>query len=525
MDGFDVVVRVARLALQSSGEGVETLERYVERAARSQGLTVDVLALPEQAVLTERGAGPADRVRVVREAPGVFRLDRVAGLKRVLAELDAGLSADEACRELDAVATAPPRWPWWLRVVGVALFAAGFAPSVVATWSEVFAALTLGLVTGLLLVASAGRPAEGLLPFFAAFVVTTLGVVLLPDLAGRTGITLVVLPALFVVVPGDTLSAAAGELLSGRFAAGAARLVLGAFVLGLIVVGILAAVGLTGRGDLLAETLPAPALPVAAVLAGWVVFSVGLVLAFCAEAALLAWLVPSVLATYVVQQLATRAAGEVIGTLVAGTALGVFANLVDAGARRPPRLLLLLGGFFVLTVGGVGVRGVTALVGGDVVSGLRDLVDFGLQVPTVAVALAAGVVASEPWRQRARCGPGRRTSGRSAPRWPARRSRPPGSAGRLSSRSPAAGTACRRAARRPAGSRSRRAPGRRARTRTPGRCRRGPLRSSSASGTGCRTATPRPGAPCAAAASRPAGTGRTFGPRRRSAPRVGWTCP
>ena len=83
--------------------------------------------------------------------------------------------------------------------------------------------------------------------------------------------------------------------------------------------------------------------------------------------------------------------------LVAGAALGAFANLVSADPRRPPRLVLLLGGFFVLTVGGMGLRGATALLGGDVLTGLRNLADFGMQVPTVALAIAVGVLATEHW--------------------------------------------------------------------------------------------------------------------------------
>ena len=63
----------------------------------------------------------------------------------------------------------------------------------------------------------------------------------------------------------------------------------------------------------------------------------------------------------------------------------------------PAWLILLLGGFLVLTVGGVGIRGITALFGGDAVSGLKDLADFGLQVPTVALAIAIGVIATERW--------------------------------------------------------------------------------------------------------------------------------
>jgi uncharacterized membrane protein YjjP (DUF1212 family) len=394
---FAAVVRVARLALESSGEGVAMLERSVARAASSYGVDVDLVLLPEQVLLTDRTSGEVSHVAVVRATPGIFRLDQVAALKRLLVRMEQGLDPEEACRLLDAVETSRPRWAAWVRVLGVALFAAGFAPSVVATWSEAGAAALLGLVMGLLVVAAGGRPVEAMLPFFGAFLVTVLGLTVMSGLAERTGVTLMVLPALFIVVPGDTLSAAAAELLEGRLTAGAVRLVFAFFTLGLIVIGIVAATGVTGHGEALVETLPPPELPYVVNLAGWAVFCVGLVLAFNAEPPALLWLVPSVIGTFVLQQGVTRLAGAVVGTLVAGAALGGFANLVSAHPRRPPRLILLLGGFFVLTVGGMGLRGATALLGGDVVTGLRNLADFGLQVPTVALAIAVGVLATEHW--------------------------------------------------------------------------------------------------------------------------------
>jgi uncharacterized membrane protein YjjP (DUF1212 family) len=397
MTGFDAVVRVANLALQSSGEGVETLERYVARTASAYGIAVDVVVLPEQIILREKDAENVSNLAVVRATPGIFRLDQLAALKRILVQIERGLDADAACRQLDAVEASPPRWPWWARVLGVALFAAGFAPSVVATWSEVGAAAVLGIVMGLLLVATQGRPLEGLLPFLGAFVITTLGLTTLPSLVESTGVTLIVLPALFITVPGDTLSAAAAELLGMRLTAGAARLVFAFYVLGLIVIGIVAAAGITGHVDDLFETVPPPQLPELVVILAWAVFCVGLVLAFNAQLRVLAWLIPSVIVTFLIQQGATIAAGSVVGTLVAGAILGAYANIVGAHPERPPRLVLVLGGFFVLTVGGLGVRGVTALFGGDPVAGLQDLGDFALQVPTVALALAIGVIASKRW--------------------------------------------------------------------------------------------------------------------------------
>ena len=183
-------------------------------------------------------------------------------------------------------------------MIGVALFAAGFARSVVASWGEVGAAALLGIVMGVLLVATQDRPLEALLPFLGAFVITILGITTLSGLAGSTGVTLIVLPALFITVPGDTLSAAAAELLGMRLTAGAARLVFALFTLGLIVIGTAAAAGVTGHVDYLFETVTAPQLHWMVVILAWVVFCVGLVLAFNAELHVLPWLIPSVIVTF-----------------------------------------------------------------------------------------------------------------------------------------------------------------------------------------------------------------------------------
>jgi uncharacterized membrane protein YjjP (DUF1212 family) len=247
MTGFDAVVRIARLALQSSGEGVETLERYVARAGSAYGIAVDLVVLPEQILIRDKGSEAVHHLAILRATPGIFRLDQLAALKRVLAKIERGLDADDACRQLDGIDASPPRWPWWVRVLGVALFAAGFAPSVVATWSEVGAATVLGLVMGLLLIATQGRPLEGLLPFLGAFVVTVVATTMLSGLVASTGVTLIVLLALFITVPGDTLSAAAAELLGMRLTAGAVRLVFAFYTLGLIVIGIVAGAGVTGQ--------------------------------------------------------------------------------------------------------------------------------------------------------------------------------------------------------------------------------------------------------------------------------------
>jgi uncharacterized membrane protein YjjP (DUF1212 family) len=391
---FEVTVRIAALLLASSGEGVEMLEQYVARVARAFRIDVGVLVLPEQVMLTDLSAPAATPIAVVRSAPGLSRLDQVAELKVLLSDIEAGLAPADAMRRVEGLAASRPRWPAWLRVIGVVLFATGFAPSVVATGSEVAATALLGAVMGVLLVTFERHRFEPVLPFVAAFVLTVIAATLLDDLTAASGVVLVVIPALFVVVPGDYLSAAVAELLGGHLSAGAVRLVYAALLLGMLVVGIVGAAQLTGREQALAETAITPELPFLVVVLAWIPFSVGLVLAFNGYPSMVPWLVPTVIGTYLLQQGATRLGGDITGTLVAGIALGAVANILSAPKDRPPRLVLLVGGFFVLTVGGLGLRGVTALIGNDVISGFGNLRDFLLQVPTVAIAIAIGVLAT-----------------------------------------------------------------------------------------------------------------------------------
>jgi uncharacterized membrane protein YjjB (DUF3815 family) len=282
------------------------------------------------------------------------------------------------------------------------LFAGGFAPSVVATTSEVVAAVVLGLLMGLMLVAVDGRAAEPLLPVFSAAVLTGVAFAIRPDIVDLAGPVLVVIPALFVVLPGDTLSAGAGELLAGRITAGTGRLVWSFLILAQMVVGIVAAAEVAGVGAAALTEQEVPAqLPFLVVLLGWIPFTAGLALVFRARARDLGWVLGGVMGTFLAQQAVTRAVGDVTGTLVAGAMLGAYATWVSRSGRRPPRLVVVLGGFFVLTVGALGLRGVTALVGGQPVTGVENLVDFALQMPTVALGVGIGfLVAGRRWLPR-----------------------------------------------------------------------------------------------------------------------------
>jgi len=390
------LVDLAAFLLGGSAEGVFQARQHVVEAGRRYGVRADVLILPDQMVLTIDD-GNGQTVDLIETAPGLS-LDRMEQGKRLAADIEAGLPLAAAVERLAAIVAAPPPYPPWLRVAGVVLFSVGFAPSVVGSIAEVAVTLVLALVMGVLFVAFSGRRWEPLLPLIGSFAVACLALTVFADVAERVGPVLLMVPALFVVIPGDYLSAAAGELAVGRISAGASRLVWALFLLVELIVGIALAAQVTGAQDWTLNDGTAPGtLPFWVIVLAWIPFTLGLAWAFNAGMRNVPVMAALVMTTYLLYAGTAKLAGDVIGTLVAGTVAGLAATILARRPQLPPRLELILGPFFTLTVGSLGLRGVTQLISGHPIGGAKTLTDFLLIVPTVAFALLIGyLLASSP---------------------------------------------------------------------------------------------------------------------------------
>ncbi|WP_327088944.1 threonine/serine exporter family protein [Nonomuraea sp. NBC_01738] len=389
------LVDLARLMLTGSAEGVFMVRESVRRAGAAYGLEADLLVLPDQLVLTITD-GEDTTTQVVEAVPGMS-LDRMEAVKKLAVEVQAGLPLPDAIKRLAAIETAPPLYPRWLRVIGVTLFAAGFAPSLVPAWYELGTSLILGAVMGVLFVAFSGFRWEPLLPLIGSFVIACLTLTVFSDAAARSGPVMLMLPALFVLIPGDYLSAAAAELAVGRISAGATRLVWASFTLVQIIVGVELGAQLAGEGrQSLFEGSAPGTLPFWVIVAAWVPFTLGLAWTFNASLRNVPLMAALVIGTYLLYAGFARLAGDLIGTLVAGAALGVVGTLLARSPSMPPRLELVAGGFFTLTVGSLGLRGVTSILGGHPIVGVKDLADFMLIVPSVALGLLAGFLLVAP---------------------------------------------------------------------------------------------------------------------------------
>ncbi|MFE1956179.1 threonine/serine exporter family protein [Streptomyces sp. NPDC059524] len=393
--GLDELVvflsRLTGLLLRTSGEGAHLVERAVADSARAYGGSATLLLVPEAAAVAVTSADGRTRTVTVHGVPEVFRLDQVAALKPLLAKVRGGrIGLAEADRRLAAIVAAPAPYPWWLKFLGIVLFSLGFSPLMQPTWYEIGATAVLGaLAAGLAVAADRVPVLERILPLVVSVAVSVVTIEVFADDPARGGPVLLMLPALFYFVPGDYLSAATAELSAGLITTGAIRLVYSVFLLVQLYLGVLLGVVVTGTDTRALFDVAADAdLPRWALFLAWIVFTAGTVLAFAIPVRFFVPLLVLVYVTVGVQSAFTKLVGETGGTFVAAVVLAAAATLIARRPGRPPRLILLLPGFFTLTVGSLGMRGLTTLAGGYVIEGFQDL----MKLVTIVTALAVGLV-------------------------------------------------------------------------------------------------------------------------------------
>jgi uncharacterized membrane protein YjjP (DUF1212 family) len=370
-------------------EGV-SLRADIHEIARAHGARAEIQLLADSATLTVHEGEHVDSIAVV-SSQEITRLDRYAALRAIMArakEPEADLEA--LAREIEAVADSPAPYPVWAKGLGIVLFVLGFSVNVQATWQQVgFAAVTGVLVALVVLTGDRVQRVSLLTPFLAAVIVSAV-VLLLVDGPGTTsGALLLMIPALFFFIPGDILSASMFELADGRITSGSAQFVYSVFFLILLFLGVLMGAVLTGTPTsvLFGEAAPAEFPPIIGWL-GWVVFALGFMLAFAVPMRFFGWVLLVTLVAFGAQQVGTFLFGELVGTYLAAALMMIAALLASRDPVRPPPMVLALSGFFVLTVGALGLEGLTAMVSGDAVSGYTDL----LKMLTIAMAIALGLL-------------------------------------------------------------------------------------------------------------------------------------
>lgn len=395
--GDDDIDRLARAAglflLRNSSEGTFDLQVTLRNLGQAYGARIDSFINMEGMSYVVTHADGHQRTGVVHAQPSLERLDLLSEFKVLTEEITSGrLAPGVAVERLEALEHRPAPFPVWARFLGVVLFAAGFAPSVQANWRQVGGSVVLGGVMAVVyLVGERQAVLRTILPLLGAMAVGLVGFGLLHQAHAHGGPVLVMVPALFVMIPGDFLCAAAAEIAVGQFTVGTIRLVQSVFILLQLAAGVIIGGALTGVSTAnLISSSTVNNLPWVVVVLAWIPFTVGLALTFCARPRDVGWLLLGVYVAWGVQLGVTWAAGDAAGTLAAATALSLMGVLLGHHPDRPPSLVIILGGVFVLTVGSIALRGITTLAGGNLLESFHDFSTFARVAGSLSLGLIVG---------------------------------------------------------------------------------------------------------------------------------------
>jgi uncharacterized membrane protein YjjP (DUF1212 family) len=386
--------RLTREGLANSSEGALGLREWVADIARAHGADAEVAVRVDSAVLTvfldDRGETVA-----ITATPDITRLDRIAALKKICfraVEPAADLAA--LSDELDALRRSRPPYSPALKALGIVLFVVGFSASVQSTWGEVAAAALTGVVVALVVTLSDRFQGVRLLgALITAVAVSTIVLLLFPpdEIAG--GPVLLMVPALFWFVPGDLLSASMYELGRGRIGSGSTRLVWALFSLLPLALGILIGASLTGTST--GELFDAAARPELGWIVSWLawgLFAVGVTIAFAAPWRDVGWVAFLVYLAVATQRAGTILFGQLVGTFIAAAVVVVATELISRRPSRSPGIVMLLGAFFALTVGALGLRGLTTVVSGEVIEGYAEVGQMFTLGAAISLGLLTGAV-------------------------------------------------------------------------------------------------------------------------------------
>jgi uncharacterized membrane protein YjjP (DUF1212 family) len=395
---FALVRDLTQLLLNWSWEGIVGLEDKVKRAARAYGHDAQIVMSAESAIVRV-----GDREALLRGFPGIPPLAALLPLKTLLHEIETGaVTPTEAQIRLADISSTKQIYPGVLRVLGVSIMSFGFAIDIIGTWEACLVGALTGVLAGVLLLWSERSVGNAMVvPLVASFVVA--GSVMLVSKFGLVAASpgLLMIPAMFVFIPGDSIAMQAVELIDGRWTAGTARFFYSLVMLIMLTAGVVLAAAATGTsysavapgpegGNLFSWWAPYP---------GHIVFTIGTALAFQMRWRDVYLATFVTLMTTAVAQLASMAFGALVGTFGASVVMVLLAVWVSRPPHRAPAYVFIITPLFTLTPGSHGLRTFESWFTGQQVVALGEASDLAGTLLAIAIGVVVGMALTKKWRR------------------------------------------------------------------------------------------------------------------------------
>lgn len=397
---FALVTEVGQTFLEWSWEGTVGAEESIEGIGRAYGQNVTVIVTAETAAVQV-----GDKTAFLKAFPGFPPLAALPALKDWMIDVRQHRLTVSAARErLRSIRHVQPPYPQVIRILGSMLMSFAFAVDLVGTWQGCIVGLLTGIISGaVLLLSDRGTLWALAAPLIASFLVS-----LAVFLAFRVDLVteapgLLIIPALFVFLPGDSITVQALEMIEGRWSAGVSRLFYSGIMLVLLALGAVFANGLLGGShDLLNPDAIQPAFSWWAIYPGHVAFTLGVALAFQMRPKDIPLAIVITLIVTVVAQGIGYLFGAITGTLLAAIAMTVLGWYVARSPKRAPAFVWMITPFFTLTPGSYGLKAVDTVISGQPAAAATDVRLLFATLVLIALGIAVGLALTAPPTRRRR---------------------------------------------------------------------------------------------------------------------------
>jgi uncharacterized membrane protein YjjP (DUF1212 family) len=370
---FKLLRSISAASIDWSWEGTVGMEERVAVVGAAYEYRNVTSLFSAQSVQLKMG----DQETIIKAGiPGIPPLHALAEFKKIFHKILAGkLSAKGAHERVHQLRNAPALYKHALIILGVVLISAAFAGDIVGTWEGVIVAAITGIVAGATFVSGTQiLNFDKIVPLVATFLVSFCVMIAwrMGWVNGAPGLLLI--PATFVFIPGDSISMQAYELADGRWGPAVDRLAYSVMVLVLQVTGIvLAAILLNILFSDLFPATPTYSFPWWFVYISHTVFTIGVMLAFQMRRADLPMAIFIALIVTAVSQLGTISYGGLMGTFVGAFAMTLIASWVAKSPNRPPAYVYIIAPLFLLTPGSHGLKALESMISGQSIAGVTDI--------------------------------------------------------------------------------------------------------------------------------------------------------
>jgi uncharacterized membrane protein YjjP (DUF1212 family) len=372
-------------ALHSAGAPAHTLESTMMDMCELIGIKGSFVSQPT-AILSSFTNGEEEVTKIERVEPMGVNLGKLTDLDLVSRQVIRNeITYEEGFQKLEHILEAPGPFGKRVHLLFFLFSAAGFMILFGGTWIDLFAAMVVGCLMGLM---SIMKPLGVMGQLFEAIVavVASLSTYVLAKVFPDLNVGVVIISSLIIFMPGLFITIAIAEIATNNLVSGTARLVGGVMILLKLTFGVFIGSKIASWFQISSLDVHFEIIPLWVSYVTLPITSFMSVVNFKANKTDWKWVMLAGIYGYLCSKFGSFYLGPELGMFFGGACVGAMSNIFARVMDRPSSIFQWPG-IILLVPGSVGYRGMTSLFERDVVGGL----DTAFTMVTLAMALVVGV--------------------------------------------------------------------------------------------------------------------------------------